>query len=90
MLELLFLRWFYKWLANSAEAKNRTRSWGWLGVLGWFGGEVTGFLMAGEAGSGGAYGIALACGALGAAVIAITLSSLPSLTKPDFPNARIV
>jgi hypothetical protein len=90
MLEILFLRWFYKWLAKNAEAKNRTRSWGWLGVLGWLGCEITGMLLAEQSDTGGAYGIALCSGALGAAVVAITLSSLPAITKADFPSARVV
>ncbi len=90
MLELLFLRWFYKWAANKAETKNRTRSWGWLGVLGWLGGEITGLMLAERADTGGAYGVALCSGALGAAVIAITLSSLPTLAKADFPTARVM
>ena len=90
MLEILFLRWFYKWLGNTAEPKNRTRSWGWLGVIGWFGGEIAGFLMAADTGGSDAYLTALALGALGAGVAAVVVSVLPAIPKDDFPTARVV
>jgi hypothetical protein len=89
MLEFLFLRWFYKWLAKTAEAKHRTRAWGWLGVVGWIGGELTGFVLSGSTDSSG-YVAALGGGALGAGLAAVVVSLLSTPPDPDFPSARVV
>lgn len=45
MLEILLVRWIYRRLADTAEAKGRPRSWGFLGVALWFVGEFFGFFV---------------------------------------------
>jgi hypothetical protein len=90
MLEILFLMWFYKVLAKQAEAKNRTRSWGWLGIIGWLGGEFTGFGMQDGGDFGATYGTALIAGAIGAGLAALVVAMLPTVKNDDFPAARVV
>jgi hypothetical protein len=68
MLEILFLIWFVRKLGSMAREKGRSSGWGALGILGWVGGEFTGFIIGGiaDAGVGGSYGLALLCAAVGA------------------------
>lgn len=88
MLEILFLRWFYRHMASTAEAKGRTRGWGFLGVAAWIVGEVTGlvasFSMGGEQLAG--YGMALGGAAVAAVMAWGALAALPDVSRaPDAP-----
>jgi len=42
MIEIFILIWFWAHLAKKAELRSRARSWAWLGVGMWIGGEFTG------------------------------------------------
>jgi hypothetical protein len=94
MLEYLFLRFFYKKLADIAQEKNRARAWGWLGILAWISGEIGGAIIA--AGShtedtGTLYVFALGGAAIGATISYIIVKSLSELPiDKDFPSARVV
>jgi hypothetical protein len=77
MLEILFLVWFVRRLAKIAREKGRGGGWGGLGAAGWFGGEITGFIVGTAADAGaGAYLIALLCAGLGATVAYFIVKSL--------------
>lgn len=83
MLEIFFLRWFYGFLANAAQEKGRSRSWGFLGVAFWFFGEVLG-LFVGFASGGAelaAYAGALISAAIGAAIAFGIVKALPDETQ---------
>ncbi len=85
MLEILFVRWFYRFLADTAREKGQSRGWGMLGVGLWFGGEVAGLILALAAGSGefGAYGAALVTAGVGAAIAFGVVRALPDLTVDE-------
>jgi len=82
MLEILFVRWFYRFLANAAEEKGQSRGWGMLGVGLWFGGEITGLVLGFASGGAeaAAYGFALLTAGLGAAIAFGVVQALPNLT----------
>ncbi len=83
MLEIFLVRWLYGLLAGKAEQKGRPRSWGWLGVAFWFGGEVMGFIVGGALNLGaGGYAIALVFAAIGAVVSNVVVGSLPAAVDP--------
>lgn len=72
MLEIIFLIWAYKKLANIAEDKWRSRSWGWLGVGCWVLGEILGAVVGVAVAR--SQGIAYVCALLGA-IIGIIIAS---------------
>lgn len=77
MLEILFLVWFVRKLSSMARAKGRSGGWGGLGVLGWVGGEIVGFIVGGVADAGmGGYALALLFAAIGAGIAYAIVSSL--------------
>lgn len=80
MIELFFLRWFYPHLADAAEGKGRSRSWGGLGVGLWIAGELTGVVLAavGGAGQGAIYGLGLGLAGIGAIIAYAVVSALES------------
>jgi hypothetical protein len=94
MLELLFLRWFCTNLAATARGKNRSGAWGALGALFWFGGEISGAIIA--AGNSGAdtatiYMLALVGAVVGAVISYVIVKALPEIPLDrDFPVARVV
>lgn len=78
MLEIFLLIFIGKQLSKMAKAKGHSGAWAALGVLGWFGGEIIGFLMGAAMGLDlGAYLTALVGAAMGAAIGFIVVSSLP-------------
>jgi hypothetical protein len=78
MLEIFLLIFIGKQLSKMAKAKGHSGAWAALGVLGWFGGEIVGFLMGAAMGLDlGAYVAALVCAAMGAAIGFVVVSSLP-------------
>ena len=85
MLEIFFLRWFYRHLADLAEQKERSRAWGALGVAMWIGGEILGFLI-GLAGGGtevSGYGFALGFAAISAGLAYVVVRALPEMAPPE-------
>src|SRR5690348_8430136 len=82
MLEILILIRFSKFLGRRAQEKGRSKSWGALGVLFWFVGEIGGFLLAISMGqdSLAQYGIALVCAAVGAVLAYGIVASLGDLS----------
>lgn len=89
MLEIFVLRAFYRKLADIAQTKNRSASWGWLGVILWITGEIAGFLMTAEAATGAGYFAALGFAVVGAGIAFAIVSTLSTLPPVDFPTASI-
>ena len=85
MLEILFVRWFYRFLANIAVEKGQSQGWGMLGVGLWFGGELTGLVLGFASGGEeiAAYGAALMTAAVGAAIAFGVVRALPDLTVEE-------
>jgi len=84
MLEIFFLIWFGRHLANMAQEKGRTKGWAALGVLFWISGEVAGFVIGDLAGLGtGAYGTALGGAAACAFIAWLIVRSLPPEHQVD-------
>jgi hypothetical protein len=80
MLEIFLWIALYRKLATIAESKGRGRTWGWLGVGFWLGGEVMGAVVGGLVGMEGfgVYGVALLFAAIGAGVSYAIVNSLPA------------
>ena len=89
MLEFFLLRALYRNLANTAESKNRPRTWGRLGVALWILGEVLALALVQPTGQGGTYVAALFFAAVGATVAFAIVAALPELPPADFPVASI-
>ncbi len=78
MLELFFLMWFGRRLADLATRKGRTKWWAALGVGFWVAGEVTGVIVGSLLGLDlGAYAIALLFAISGAIAAWFVVSALP-------------
>jgi membrane protein DedA with SNARE-associated domain len=96
MLEILFLRFFYRKLKSIAQEKNRTGAWGALGVLLWITGEITGFMIAMSASHGGddtgtMYAFALLGAVFGAVVAYLIVKSLSDVPLgTPLPTARVL
>ena len=88
MLEFFILRAFYRKLAELATSKNRTASWGWLGVILWISGEIAGFMVATES-EGSGYLAALGFAVVGAGIAYVVVISLSTVPPVDFPTATI-
>ena len=91
MLEILFLVRFVRRLSAIAREKGHPGTWGALGVLLWFGGEVLGFILgvaATDDVGGGAYLLALLCAATGAFIAYLVVKNLPS-RAPDYAGAGV-
>lgn len=92
MLEILFLIWFCKRLAEMARGKERSGGWGALGAILWVGGEIGGAIIGAKSGSDGMglYGYALIGAVVGAIAAYVIVAALPKLPPRDFPTARVV
>jgi hypothetical protein len=77
MLEILFLLFFCRRLANIAKAKGRSGAWGGLGAAFWIGGEIVGvgIGLAADAGMG-AYLLALVFAVVGAIIAYVIVKNL--------------
>jgi hypothetical protein len=70
MIEILVLMNLCRKLSAMAAEKGRSRGWGALGALAWFGGEVIGFLIGVALDLGaGAYVVALVCAAIAMTIV---------------------
>jgi hypothetical protein len=91
MIEFFVVRAIFRYIGDLAEDRNRTRAWGWLAVVLWLVGEVSGAIVAvfGVASTdGAAYLGALAGAAVGAGIAFAIVAALPTLPPPGFPTAR--
>ncbi len=85
MLEILFLARFVRRLAAIAKEKGRSGTWGGLGALLWFGGELFGFVLGAAVTDDlgpAAYLLALVCAALGATAAYAIVKSLRPVDGP--------
>jgi hypothetical protein len=83
MLEVIFLIWFGRKLANVAASRGRSRGWAGLGVGFWIGGELMGIIHGSLLGLElGVYGMALGLAAVGAVTSYMIVSSLPAGDQP--------
>ena len=89
MLEILAVIGISRKIAQVAQEKGRNSAWGILGAVGWFAGEVFGFLIGVMMTESifGAYGFAIV-GAIGGAVVAwLIVNNLP--LAPHFQPAAV-
>ncbi len=78
MLEIFFLFSLWKNLSQVAVSKGRTKAWALVAIGFWIVGEFTGLIIGGLLGLElGAYAVALALAALGAAVGWLVVKALP-------------
>jgi outer membrane lipoprotein SlyB len=78
MLEILFLVWFGKKLADVCRQRGRSQGWVALGVCFWLGGEFMGAIVGTLLGLGmGAYLVAVVVAIVGAFVSWTIVTSLP-------------
>ena len=83
MLEIIFLIWYGRKLANVAAARGRSRGWAALGVGFWIGGEIIGIIVGSLLGLElGVYLMALCLAAIGAVAGWMIVSSLPQGEQP--------
>jgi hypothetical protein len=90
MLELFVFATLWNKLSSLATSRGRSSGWGLLGIAGWIGGEMFGYVLGAAADLGaGAYLIALLGAMAGAFVVYRILLALPSLASPDLDIEKI-
>lgn len=86
MLEIMFIIWISRKLAEVASGKGRSKGWGALGAGFWILGELMGFIIGAILGLGLAgYLVAIVFAGLGAFVAHTIVKSLPAQTPSVDP-----
>lgn len=92
MLEILLIIVLTKKLSDIAEGKGRSRSWGWIVLPLWFGGEISGGVIGAIAGAQdlGLYPPMLLCAGIGAGIAWFVVTRLsPVEYAAGFPASQV-